>query len=337
MKRFLISLLLFLTACSNLVASQPGSAQTISDVTKHDQQSLQLHMGRQWIDPRGTGIGFVWEDERNLPPSERSSTEEISLEQGQLFDPYLVLNAPEKTIALVTVLLDYKQVEFELDEKKGLLHEITIEPGGDLELPMQVDIPDVGMHDLIVIAFTDPYNRTLDPQYRSSMDSRMVGRRAVIIVGQSNHPVRTLGQPLFGNVVPPNVNLSLGVAFATASGQGHPSDLERQLYVTKVPAGTMFNFQIWVSNLHGTQASQYLLIPFFDYHQIRIRDRDTLLVDLNLKEEAIIDAELEIPEQVAIHQMQLIYVLDPYKSIAKQEVEAPFVFGSPRIAIEAKP
>lgn len=337
MKQFLITVLLLLTACSNLVEPQSESDQTLPDVTKHAWQSLQTHVGRQWTNPRGVGIGFVWEENRNLPPSERPSTEETYLKQGQIFNPYLILNAPKTTTVLVTVLLDYMQIEFELDGKRGLLHEVTIEPGGDLELPMRVDTPEEGMHDLVAIAFTDPYNKTLDPQYRSSMDSRMVGRRTVVFVGQSNHPASTLGRIWLGKAVPPNVNLSLGAAFATASSRGHPSDLDRQLYIAKVTTGTTFDYQIWVSNLYGTRASQYLLILFFDYHQVRVQDKDFLPVYLNPKEEAILDANLKIPEQAGIYQMQLIYVLDPYKSIINQEVESAFVFGSPRIAIEAKP
>jgi hypothetical protein len=34
---------------------------------------------------------------------------------------------------LVCVLLDYKQISFELDGQAGILHEIKILPGGDLE------------------------------------------------------------------------------------------------------------------------------------------------------------------------------------------------------------
>jgi hypothetical protein len=338
MQRSIICVLfLFLIGCANRVDLQPEPIQTIQDVTKHEWQSLQTHIGRQWINPQGVGIGFVWEEERNLSPSERSSTEDIHVEQGQLFNPYLILNAPEKTTVLVTALLDYAQIEFELNGKRGLLHEITIEPGSDLELPMRIDIQNEGMHDLIVIAFVDPYNKTLDSQYRSSMDSRMVGRRAVITVGKSKNPVLTLGPALAGNPIPQNVNLNLGAAFATASNHGHPSDLDRQLYIANINSGTTFNYQIWVSNLGGTQASEYYLMLFFDYHQTRIRDRDSLLIDLDPKEEIIIDSDIRIPERQSIYQMQLVYVLDPYKSIANEEVEAPFVFSSSRIAINAQP
>lgn len=334
---FICALFVLLPSCGNNVNLPLETGQGIQDVIVHTEQSLQQYIGRQWISPQGVGIGFVWGTERGLPPSDRSSTEYIHLDRGQTFNPYLILQAPTRTTVLVTVMLDCSQIEVELDGIKGLLHEITIEPGGDLEIPLKIDIPDEGAHELIVIAFVDPYNRTLDAQYRSSMDSRMVGRRAIIVVGRSDIPVHVFGPALLGNPVSEDVTLSLGVAFATASNHGHPSDLDRQLYIAKVKPTNLFNYQIWVSNLHGKRAYEYLLILFFDYHQSKIRGEDCLLVDLDTREEATIDSNIRIPESPGIYQMQLVYILDPYKSIANEEIELPFVLSSPRIAIETQP
>lgn len=338
MQNLLILFLLFaLAGCVPRSPVIPEQTHTIENIMQHSLQSTRPYMGKQWIQPQSVGIGFVWEEERSLDPSERSSTEDVHLRPGQVFNPYLILHTPETTTVLVTVLLDYIQTEFKLNDKQALLHEITIEPGGDLELPMQVNLHSQGSHDIIVIAFVDPYNKTLDAQYRSSMDSRMVGRRAFVTVGDSNSPAPDIEPGLRGEPMPEHVNLSLGAAFATASELGHPSDVERQLYVTTTKAGARFNYQIWLSNPDRQQTFEYALVQFFDYHQVPIQNKEFLFVQLGPMEEAILDSEIEVPGQPDVYQMQLVHVLDPYQSIAREEVEAPFVFGSPRIAIHAEP
>jgi hypothetical protein len=337
MRRFLIcALFFFLVACSNKQDVQPDT-HPIQDVVKHDQQSIRAHIGKDWgIHFPEVSIGFVSDEERNVEPMKRSPNGDIHLEKGRPFNYNLLLAADKATTVLVTVLLDYKQVEFELDGKKGLLHELIVEPGGDLELPMRVDVNGEGLHDLIVIAFADPYNRTLDEMYRSSMAARMVGTRAAVFVGQNDRPVQSLEPILRGKAVPQDVTLRLGVAFATASNQGHPSDLDRQLYVAKAKAGAVFDYQIWASNLGLDRAYEYLILFFFDFHQKSIQGRDALPVSLNIDEEAIFDASIQLPKQLGVYQMQLVHVLDPYKSIDNGDVDAPFVFGSPRIAIDAQ-
>ena len=88
------------------------------------------------------------------------------------------------------MVLDYKQIPFEMDGQTGLLHEVNVLPGGDFEIPIRVPINSPGVHDLVVIAFADPYNGSLDPQFRSSFDIDLVGRRAQIISFGESTPAK---------------------------------------------------------------------------------------------------------------------------------------------------
>jgi len=308
----------------------------ISDVVVHNNLSSQARIGPQWIIPKGIGIGFVSFAERDIPPDLRSQTEELHLEEKKGFETLLILQSPKPTVVLVTVLIDYKQVVFELDGQMGLLHEVNITPEGDLEIPIKIQVDTPGIHDLIVIAFADPYNNSVDPIFRSSLDSDLIGRRAQLLVGENRNISSQLPEPIKGTKIPKKVTLSLGVAFATFQSNeiSHPSDLDRQLYVAKGKAGDLFKFQVWASNLNGEKGSDYALVMFKNYHQVSIQTQLPTIIDLQPNEEAVINTEVALSETPGVDQIQVIYIFDPFKSILREEVRTSHVFNSPRLAVE---
>jgi hypothetical protein len=302
----------------------------------HDSFSEQVSFDPPGLPIRGVGIGFVRPGHRDIPPLERPQTEEFRLAEGEPFVPFLILHAKEQTTFLVTVLLDYRQVPFELDGRYGLLHEVTIPPNLDVELPMRVDIEGWGAHDLIVVAFADPHNHSMDPDYRDTMAQRFVGRRAVIVVGSPEEPARHLTPDVTGSPPPPGVTFGLRVAFATAS-ETHPAiDPEQQMFLAEGQRNKKFPYRIWVSNYHGQAAVNYALTLFLDFHQIKLNGKDVLNVHLEAGHEVLIDTELILPAEPGVHELQIVYVMDPYRSILRDEVTAPFVFGSPRLGIKVQ-
>ncbi|MBI5822443.1 MAG: hypothetical protein HZB18_00290 [Chloroflexi bacterium] len=309
----------------------------INDIVQHNNFSNQVHTDSLWGSPRGIGIGFVWPEERKTPPEYRSQTEEIDLGDKKSLDPLLILTTSRKTTVLVSVILDYQQIPFEMDGQIGLLHEVNILPGGDFEIPIRIPITSPGVHDLIVVAFADPYNGSLDANFRSALDVDVVGRRAQIISSGKSKPAIQGLEVIEGEPVPGDVALGLGVSFAAKPKPGettHPS--ERQLYVSSGKTSELYQFDIWASNLNGEMASEYALLVFKNFHQINVDDRNVLLINLNQNEEAIINAEIKLSEKPGIDQIQIVYVFDPYKSILHEEVRAAFVFNSPRLAIEVR-
>ncbi|MCA9937846.1 MAG: hypothetical protein KC418_04345 [Anaerolineales bacterium] len=331
----LICSLLFLNACSaRLVENLTGTVVSIPDVVVHGELSDMSRLAPEWSPTRGQAIGYVWPEERHLPPDERSQTSEINLSVGEAFDPYLILKSEKEETFLITMLVDFEQVAFELDGQKGLLHEVVVPPGSDLEIPIELDIPQPGIHEVIVFAFVDPYNGTLDHQYRMSTANKGVGRRAIVLVGDSNELGRQLPAPLHGELVPDGIDLGLNAAFATYTTREdvHPS--KRQLYVTEAKPGETFNYHLWVSNLQGEMGADYALMMFYNFHQVPIQNQDVTVVRLEPGEEIVIPTSQQLVSEPGVNQLQVVYIFDPYRSILNKEVRAAFVLSDFRIAVD---
>lgn len=310
----------------------------VPDVVVHASFSENARLGPQWEEPKGVGIGFVFPHERDIPPDQRTQSEEIYLNENGEFDAFLVLHSPEITNALITIILDYRQVEFELDGAYGLLHEIPLSPGSEYEIPIKVDVSESGRHDLIVAAFIDPYNASIDPMYRSESGQRLVGRRAVLVVGNSTEDFSSqLPIPLTGTPVSDDVTFGFRAAFAKPVSnlfESHPSKLSSQLYVGEGRTDSVFPYRIWLCNFNGEVGFNYAVILFHNYHQVPINDEMILITHLLPGEELILDTSLHLPGQQSVEILQLVYIFDPYRSILRDEVLVPVVFGSFRIAID---
>lgn len=304
----------------------------IQDIVVHNGFSPEVYMDKSWVEAPGLGIGFVWLEDKDKPPDLRPQTEEVSLTEPGIFDPLLILVTDQEIPALVTVLLDFQQIDFELDGQVGLLHEVTLVPGVDLEIPLRVNIENPGMHELMVLAFTDPYNSSLDPMYRMS-ESKMVGRRAIVFVGDKRESARQFPSALPGVPIPKDVSLGLGVSFASPPTRRQPHPADQQLYVGEGKAGELFPYRIWASNYQGEAGSDYAFVIFQDYHLVPVYGNDVTIIHLEPDEEAIIDTDIKLPRETGVSQMQIVYIFDPYKSILHDEVRAAFVLHSERIAI----
>jgi hypothetical protein len=293
-------------------------------------------IGQQWMEPRGLGVGFVWPDEKDIPPSERSQTEEVFLKSGEDFQPCLLINTPERKTVIISVLLDYQQIEFTLNGKPGTLHQVIVQPGGDLEIPMQVAIPQDGQHDLMVVAFTYPETHDLNPVTRSEMGITTIGRRTVIYTGDRSVPSADLPPAITGYAVPDDVSLNMGVSFArlqnAADQKSHP--ITRQLYVGSGTINQRYSYQVWVSNLFNQENAEIVLLQFQNYHQISIQDKLFAYVLLEPNQEVYFDESVQLSASEGVDIIQIIYIQDPYQSILKKEVQAPYVFSSPSLAIE---
>lgn len=334
--RLFIIYILFILVSTTSCSGEKSSAVVVD----HDQFSENVSIADAPSEIQGTGLGFVKPEHRDIPPFERPQTEEINIGKYEDLSIYLVLlNNSEKEITfLVTALLDYQQINFSLDGKEGILHEVYVPPSTELELPMNIDVAGDGMHDLQVVAFEDPYNKTLQMDYRMNIHGYVASRRAVIVKGKNENPVRKI-KVIEADNPPQGESFGFPLLFAKSpSGDtpSHPS--QRQLYVDQAKAGETYSFQLWLSNHGRNETVDLALIPFMDYKQVKLRSQDmfqeVLVVHLEPNEEAILDAEIKLPQNPGVHQMQFVYLYDPYKSILHNEVFSPFVYGSPRVAID---
>lgn len=324
-----------LPACA--AHSRPVPRFGIPEVVAHTSFSDEARFANwdlEMPDTTALGIGFVRPEDRDTPPLERPQIVEMRVPEGEPLSSYLLLRSGERATLLVTVLLDYQQVCFNLDGQEGLLHEVVVEPGGDLELPLRLAVDEQGAHDLVVIAFKEPYNRPADPQYRNRMFQRLVGRRAVVVVGRMEDPVHSPAPDVAGSPPPPEVTFGLRVAFCTAPTDQESHASNRFMALAQAESSETLAYQLWVSNYDGETPVDYALVRFQDFHQRHLKGKDMVVVHLEPGDEAMIDDSLIVPAEPGVHELQVVYVMDPYRSILRDEVTTPFVFGSNTVGIE---
>jgi hypothetical protein len=283
------------------------------------------------------GIGFRRPEEPDVYPLDTPQHSEFRIQENEPLALYLIIpngNEGPRSL-LVTAILDYQQVRFEMDGKEGLLHAVTVPTNSHTNIPFKLKVKGAGAHDIQIICFDNPFNQTLDLDYRMNLRGYVSARRAVVIVDGNETPVRSLQPNVAGEPRPSEVTFAHTVYFATAANSTgiHPS--KRQIYVDQGQAGQPYPFQIVLNNVEK-QAATFAMIPFLDYHQITINGQNALVWQAQSNEEAIIDTKIDLPPKVGVHQLQLVYLYDPYKSVLRKEVKSSPVFGSPRLAIDAR-
>jgi hypothetical protein len=359
--RILIFASLTLTAfvavdCKPFLQSAQSTPQpvTIQDVVVHEAFSNQVWTanwtleegGVKIYDPSQAGLGFVRPADRYTPPGQLPQNEEFHLRPGEPLLLHLVVNAAQSSTFLLTVLLDYQQIPFTLDGQYGLLHEIKVksEDGASavtIYIPAQITIGGPGAHDLIIMAFNNPHNRPWNHEARDLVfGCNLHGRRTVVIVGDSSRPVQEIMPDVYGAAPPAKVDFGLRVMFADMPASPidttHPS--ERQMCMTAHgEAGGTFRYQLWLSNYElPDDTVNYGLMRFLDFHQIDFKGKDLFVAHFDGRQEAITEDSLVLPTQLGIHELQIVYVFDPYKSVLRGEVLAPFIFSSSCLGIEAR-
>lgn len=215
-----ISLILtILVSCSASEAPQASSSSSVGDLIYHSTLSASV-VTTDLPDEIGVGWrgGFVKPESLNMSPFSRPQTEEIRLAVGEELSTYLIVsgNLDKSMSVLITVLVDYHQVSFELDGSVGVLHKLVLPPKTELNVPMSLDIDQPDAHDLLVIAFADPDCHPADAETRLlQLQHTFAGRRAVVVVNDDNTPFNKLPPDMYGEPIPKSNSDYLGVIFAT--------------------------------------------------------------------------------------------------------------------------
>lgn len=342
---FVVSLFLaFLATYQHLTATSllPSQAPLvpIADVVIHKPEDFkQLRYRPQEATMRGIGAGLMRIEEQNVHPFERTQNDEFVLAKGEtVFDIWGIFFSEEPTTILVSLIVNYEQVPFELDGEFGLLHEIEISsPDMVWETPFKVDLQKPGAHDVILIAFANPYDTSLDAIYRSEKWPVYAAKRTVVIVGEDRTPAGTLPAPLPVRPTPADVTLSFEAIFATTTTDPHSHFADRQMYTAEGIAGETFPFQIWSSNAQGESGSDYAYMLFQNFHQVPINGQKMVLAHLEPNEEVVINTVTTLAAEPGLNQLEVVTVFDPYRSVLNKEVRASFVFNPFRMAVYTPP
>ncbi len=323
-------------------ADRVPAIPAVTDVVVHSRLSSRVVLNPVPAGVQGDkGLGWARAGDLALAPAQRPQNEELSVPAGEPLDLFLILinQIGRSRTFLVTAFLDYEQVPFEVDGTSGILHEVTVPSPAEINLPLRLKANGTGAHDLILVAFADLYDHPLDPRQRESDQGSIIGRRAVIVVGDRNQPVRSLTPVAFGREAPPKlplVPIRLGFANAPKGQMSHPS--ERYITFAQAPPGQGFAYQIWATNFGNDQADtfNYALVGFLDFHQIDLVQPLVTVAQVGPGQEVVLDARVDVPNSPSIHELQVVYVFDPYKSVLRKEVVMPFVFSSPRLGLDAR-
>ncbi len=273
------------------------------------------------------GIGFMYPEERNLHPLERTQSREIAV-QGNTFSIDLLVTGVAGRVFLITALLDYQQIPFRLDGKEGLIHQISLpddkKPDQDLVLPLEVDIPTEGIHDFIVIAFDTVI--LSQPGAETFMQRpAVIGRRTRLRVGNTTStpplPIPLRSRPILSQDAFPIDGIWLSRAeCGLEEGQPHPHSMGCQLYWDEQPKERRYAFTIWVGDNDGANASdessvQRAIFLFHNYHLVPFdENRFFTLVDIRQKYELVLPMSIDLYEGLNV--IQAFQIFEPYELIS---------------------
>ncbi len=267
----------------------------------------------------GVGVGYVAKENLNIHPFERPSNALFHVDESK-FQTYLVLvaysSSNDPIPVAVSLLLDYRQVEFQLDDKNGHLHYFLAEPGVNYNIPIEIDLPQLGWHDLVALAFVDPLSHaeTNDSRQRLPPLHNYSGRRTVVCHINCNQIEKDIPAPTVATeFVDDQSGFSIN-GFVLSEGSEPPN--ERLMRQVETSVNEPISFELWFRNGSSNEI-QYLGVPFLDFEQIRFNNSEQLHVIVPPQSEIFINGVIEPQEEIGIHELQFIYVRDPYQSLDK--------------------
>ncbi len=310
------------------------------DVVMHTGLSEDVSIKEAPAQMRGQntgGIGYVRPEDKDSSPIGRPQNDEFRLKQGEEFSAYMiVLNCWNDTRTfMISILLDYEQTRFPLDGKDALLHKIAVPGNTEVDMPLKLSVEESGAHDLIGVLFEDPDNVTLDNSFRLDLYGHANARRTQIIVGDNQEPAGEAVPLTTGVSIPSDAKFRARLYFASSETGDGLDVSQRQLYTDNAVAGGTYEFEMVCNNVED-RAATYAMVPFLNFRQVDVSGQDRFFAYLGPNEEAAIHQRLSLPEQPGVNQFQVVWLFDPYKSVLQHEVLAPFVLGSPRIAIDTR-
>ncbi|RMF28465.1 MAG: hypothetical protein D6759_15785 [Chloroflexi bacterium] len=268
-------------------------------------------------------------EDRNTDPRRRPSTHQFRIQMGNPFTVFLILRTGyrEPYPVLVSLFLDYEQVPFALDGRRGLLHYLEIPPDVDMEIPLEVPVKGAGRHDLFIIVFPEPDAHPTDPQKRLPPSFVAGGRRTVICVESCAEPARSLPQAMTAPKA--DVHRLNVLAFPLLPGHDGPPQ-RRLLLVTTVEKGEALEVELWARN-PGARPRDYVVLPLMDFGQTTFADAPLLHLHLPPHSELFIPGRIPLPREEGVHELQFITIFDPYRDL--ERVSDPFVNANLRSAI----
>jgi hypothetical protein len=118
-------------------------------------------------------------------------------------------------------------------------------------------------------------------------------------------------------------------AFPLLPDKDKPPMRRLLLSVTASPGETLA-LELWGRNT-SDKTRRYVVLPLLDYQQTFFGDASVLHLHMPSGSELFLDDQIKVPDKAGVHELQFVYIFDPYRSL--DEVIDPFVQSVMRSAI----
>lgn len=210
---------------------------------------------------------------------------------------------------MVFALLDYKQQTFLFNNQTDKLHLVNLSKFEDSFYYFQIDNISKGFHDFAIIVLLNPYEHSLKKEYRYSTDMAKMGdkRFNLFVGGVNNTPIKDS----FDSMPCPSSYVLNGLL------ANKEACSPNAWFSEEIDGMEKINYFINVGNDEEIIRS-FALMAFLDYEQIPLRLNDkelTTFGKLKKGEKRAFSANLTLPNEEGVHELMVIWVLDPYEKL----------------------
>ena len=171
---------------TRLPDSKPGAGRfTLNDLVTHGTLPARVIVGPVQLPccgARDLGLWIESPPAAAQPNGSSPSNSAIPLGHTERFSSMLYVESKTATSAIVAVKLNNELVEFQLDGRAGLLHQLTLEPGTSYRIPFEVNIPRPGTYRVEVTAHYAPDELLLAFLHRLVGNFQVAGSYRTILV-----------------------------------------------------------------------------------------------------------------------------------------------------------
>jgi hypothetical protein len=216
----------------------------------------------------------------------------------------------QKNDYLIMVLVDYKSVNFSINGMKNKTHIVTQGPMISQIYTFEIENLTAGFHDVIILTFLNPYEHSLNKEYRRATDFALMGAiRMNVLVENNLKPAADFK----------HVEILCNTSYPLEGILVNKEACSPNMWTSEnVTQGEKLDYSINIGNNKKTEQRTFAIIQFLDYEQIPLNHNETELVylgQLNNSEKGSIPASLIVPKEKGVHELIVVWISDPYENV----------------------
>ncbi len=218
----------------------------------------------------------------------------------------------QKNEYLIMALVDYKLVPFSVNGSKNNTHIVTLDSMETQLYPFEIENLTAGFHDILILTFLNPNQHSLNREYRISTDFALMGRiRLNALVENNTKPV----------IEYQHLRKLCNASYPLEGILVNQQPCSPKMWLAEnVTAGDKLDYFINIGNNRRQEQRTFAIIQFLDYEQIPLdleKNDFVYLGKLNNGEKVSIPASLIVPKEKGVHELIVVWILDPYADVEK--------------------